>query len=71
MASKKLKTDGHTNDIAIKTGKRIFHVIKMVQQMIQIRKNKELSKAVAGIIEARKNPGFKQFIKEFVRYHTS
>jgi len=37
---------------------------------VQVKPNKKLSKAIADIVEAQKDPEFRKFIRAFVKYHT-
>jgi len=34
-------------------------------------RRERIKKLIAAVEEANKDPGFRKFIKEFVRYHTS
>lgn len=38
--------------------------------VVQVKQNKKLSKAIADIVEAQKDPEFRKFIRAFVKYHT-
>ncbi|GEM_PF-5462908 len=42
----------------------------MYSKAVQVKRGKTISKAASDIIEARKDPEFRKFIRAFVKYHT-
>lgn len=43
---------------------------KTVEKEVRPKAGRMLSKEALGIIEARKDPEFRKFIRAFVKYHT-